>query len=104
MKKRILSATSAILVVGVIGMLQVRTSSSCVTSNVLFTQNVEALTQSESQSERHYSSTHLACYKKVNYGGTVTTVPSGKYSAICWENENSTKGCHQHSCENYNKL
>jgi len=68
-----------------------------VAKNSLAKANVEALTEGENQ-EKGYSSTHWICWKVVNYGGIVTTIDSGKRSASCWENPNSTKACHSHTC------
>ena len=64
----------------------------------LLLENVEALTDNE-QKEIHYSSIHLACYETVNYGGQVVVMPTGDFSASCFENDNASDLiCHSHPC------
>ena len=58
--------------------------------------NIEAIAQTENKDG--YNCMHLACYKTVNYGGQIVTVPTGEYSATSWKVEGSSKSAHDHSC------
>lgn len=100
MKKKVFMMLPCIAVVAIaafVGKKEITTRKD-VMSNLLL-QNVEALAQDGNpEGEIHYSNMHIACYETHNYGGIYVTEPNGKYSASCWENVNSDKGYHHHSC------
>ena len=101
MKKKIflLPCIAAVAIATFVGAKSLRTSA--YESNELLLANVEALSQyvGDPIEELHYSNTHLPCFKTTYYANHgLVTVPSGKFSATCWPNENSNKGYHSHSC------
>lgn len=101
MKKKIflLPCIAAVAIATFVGAKPFKTNAS--ESNDLLLANVEALSQQvgDPVEELHYSNMHLPCFKTTyyaNYG--LVTVPSGEFSATCYPNENSNKGCHSHTC------
>ena len=104
MKKKVIML-SCIAAVAIATFVGTKTFQSNAYENGLLAQNVEALCQGDFGylggdigGRIGYSSMHITCYKRVYYGSYgYQLVPSG-CSATCWQNPNSSSGCHSHSC------
>ena len=68
----------------------------------LTSEGVEALSRTETVKPVCYTWAHLACGDYVYYKGQINYIANGQYSGFCWENENASRGYHEHSCSSCN--
>ena len=105
MKKKVIML-SCIAAVAIASFVGTKTFESNAYENGLLALNVEALTQNDlgdlggdTGSSVGYSHMHIPCYKNVYYGSMGWILqPTGQCSATCWQNPNSDRPCHSHSC------